>query len=497
MTAPRRGARPWLALWCLWLGCADDAPADGASAQALLGPALAVGTQLLVVDGANERAHWYAADADTARDAHLRSVDVPANPRSLLAREGHDDEALLLADGLRGVEQGATLSRLTADGEVVPFALGEAFDAVAQDPAGRFAVAFHRKGSDQLVFGAQQLAVVDLEEGEGRAHALAAPAGLPGVVAVSPELTLDDDSTAHVVAVGSPAHVALLGLDSLEARVRVVQLTGLTREPLSEPEQLLFDAARGRLLVRASHVDDLFVLKLRPAQERGDTPLVDVEQWPAGPQPSDLEPCGPAGDHIAVLTDGGRALWIFPDDGANPERIALAQAADQALSVPNGEGIDLLLYRSGSPWVGLARFTESSGAVPDIGYLRLDAPVQSVVELEGQPRALLVHDNTLVSVLDLERGERRLVNLRTGLQAAVQAPGLEVLWLGAPGQHLAAAVDLRDATSREVLLDAPIDQLVLVHEAERAIVIHPGGSMTWLDALVPSRETAVRVAAAR
>jgi hypothetical protein len=69
------------------------------------------------------------------------------------------------------------------------------------------------------------------------------------------------------------------------------------------------------------------------------------------------------------------------------------------------------------------------------------------------------------------------------------------VWIAPPGGELLTRLDSRRGTRVELQLDAPIARLVLVPEADRAVVVHAGAALelSVIEAGSPAADTIVHL----
>jgi len=491
--------------------CDDDDSDDDAqeSATASLAMPTAIGASLLVVDMEADEALILDVEAAVATGgagvSPIERVRLPGEPLATYTRNG-SSAALVLAAGLRGVGQGAVLVQVREDATHTSHALGGAFTAVEQSADGRFAIAYHRQGGSEVVFSPGELAVVDLDTDDpsARSVALALPGGAPLSVHMSPPMRVDGE-TVHIAAIPSDNHVTLLDLGHLDGPEIVVQLGTPTGEGRVTPEQVVFDAAGGRVLVRAIDSDDLFVLTLEPADAGRDNRIWPaVEVLPAGSSPADIATFRSGDDtRVLAVSEDGPDVRVVTLPGGDDTAVPMDVDANRVLGFTDAEDRpQALLYRVSSAWAALADLDELELDPADhTRVLKLEQPVQDITPLPSQALAIVDHAPALLGVLDLIGGGEQLIAVHGAgtaqdggdTRVMIAEDDLASLWVGSVGQHLVGFVSLGNGRTGEVLLARPIASMAAVPQAGRVGVVHDDGSITLLDADTPGRQSAVRV----
>lgn len=488
----------------------DDSADDAAQEVVSLVLPVAAGPALLVIDEQAEEALVLDVEAAVAANAgtpeHIERILLPGTALATRSRNG-SDAALVLSGGLRGVGQGAVLMQVRKDGSSTSHALGGAFTAIEQSSDGRYAIAYYRQGGAEVVFSPNEFAVVDLDTAEPTAAriALALPGGAPLSVELSPPMQVDG-STYHLAAILSDNHVTLLDLGQLDGPEIVVQLGAATEEGSVTPEQIIFDSPGGRLLIRGSNSDDLFVLTLGPADANRESRLwPSVEVLPAGSAPSDMTTFETQGDTgVVAVSESGPDVRVVMLPGGQDVAVPMDVDANRIAGFSDADGQpQALLYRAGSAWAAL---TSLDGFELDPAaqtrVLELEQPVQTVTMLPSRSLAIVEHSPALLGLLDLVGGGEQLISAHaagvandgTGTRVLVADDAIDSLWVGSAGQHLVGFVVLHSGRTGEVLLAAPMTTMTAVPDAGRLAVMHDDGSITLFDTDSPSRQTAVRVA---
>lgn len=501
-------------LGCLALfACGDTDDNDGEdatrndSAVVTLSHPVAMGDHLLLLEADED---WLQiVDASESAPRPERHA-LPPGAWHAEARRGDHGHALVLSEGLRGVDEDAALTRVDAEGKQVRHRLASAFDSIAQDADGQFAVAYHGLAPRRVVFSPNAIAVIRLDADEDAAThlSLRSPGGAPLALHVSPPLrprtpaeSARADGTLRFVVALSHNHVSLLDLSSPDLGELDVQLGGNGAEGEVTPTQLAFDADAGRMYVRCDGSDDIFVLTILSEQPDGSAgPWVEVAQVSGGASPTDMARLdSPDGSQLLVTSGEHSALRLV-----DPEALASQVVpADGDHSHVFGHGGGAVLYRPGSDRVGLiatgadgaARFAADPAA--HMRSLRLDAPVERVDALGRDGLALVEHGPALFGVLDPRTGSELLLGLRSEAAVLVHAAAADALWFYTPGDHLIGHLALASGRTGEVLLDAPVVVAGLVPQAGRIALAHPDGTLTLVDTGDASRETAVQVPAAQ
>lgn len=484
-------------LWCsavlvsLFCACNSDEQDSSNDVGGVLGPAVAIGEHALILRPQDDSALLVDATASVADGNGVTRVVLPANPAWLAEREGVD-EALVLSEGRRGVNEPAVLSVVDADGALRNYEVGAPFTGLAQDGSGDVAVLYFRQGAETVLFSPNEIAVVDLDGEQVTRRSLPTEGGAPLDVIVSPTLSVGDGSV-QLAVVLTRAYVTLLDVERPMRAPITVQLSQATGDAATVPTRVAFSRERGQLFVVGEGSDDLFVLTLGPPAEDADNRFgVQVEQLAAA-APSDVLAFEDAGAQAWVTAPGSAQLLALNVGDRSRQTVELSSPASELLGYVGNDGIQrALLFSVGSDMVTFAD-AESIADSTRLETLQLAQPVQRAVDLVEQGRVIFEHGDATLSVVDVWNRNSALLSANGSLDNAVYDEQLGSVWLARPSDNLVGVLSLAGGQPREVLLERPVERLLTVPAAGRVVAVHnsPEPSLTLLDAADPDFEQAL------
>jgi hypothetical protein len=384
--------------------------------------------------------------------------------------------------------------------------------SLAVDPEGRFVVAYAGEADVAFVQNPNELLLIDA----GRAAAADNPApvtlrsfgGRPRGLHFAPPLGLPGGAR-RLLVVRTEQDVALVDLEAPGAGEITVRLTGGGAKPtpagvaVTDGEPGRDDDAR--VAVRLEGDPNVVVLSFEPSEPGASAhafrPVPNVVA--AGGVPAEVAFVRTdAGERLAALVPSRRSLELAdPATGVTTE-VDLGAPFDHLSLVTaelaqGGAGDVALVWSSAAAEVALVRLGRSAGApYRSVERLALAQPVASVRDVGGANRhrkVLASADGRDLAVLDLAaRTASPLVAARAGAAVSVSPDG-ERAWVRAPGSPELAVVDLAGLRPRNLLLDAPVDEVFEVARpgaAPALVAVHPYGSLTLLDARDPDPRAA-------
>jgi hypothetical protein len=514
------------AVLCLCLfGCGDQTEFvhTGVNASAL---PIALDTQLVFVDGSNQRA--YLLDAAKARpDATAKRVELPAGAslserrRERLCTEGNavaadctvvrHDEALILCAGQRGgPEQDAEQAALVAidgAGKSRTYSLGTTpFNTLEQSDDGRYAVLYRSgKDSSRTLNNPNELVVVDLDKAPDEEDAVTrkTPDGLGHTltrVIVSPSMRIAKEDR-RLLVVLSAAEVTLFDLNHLDRRATIVQLDE-TR--LINPVQVLFGNPNPTLYVRAANSDNIFMFRF---EMQGDNPggndfRPTINPIGGGSGPRDMVLFGEGVDErlLVIAENSSQALVIDPSSSKTtalklampPQHIVLFTASSPRDAQTRTRAV---LYADNRNSVTFLDLNDLADSPEDkLEVLPLENPIASMISLVDENELVFLHAQG-VTLLNLAERTLTPISASGALSGAIFDPLHKRLWVGPAGTPWVGTLDLETGKTDEIRLDADIRAIVPMIEAKRLAVLHGSelGYVTFLDLDNPTRDSAVSV----
>ncbi len=472
--------------------CACSRDTDDAHTWALHA---AAGRRLALVDVAGEELRLF--DVATPNGGlPSRGTELPPAPYAIWAREGESHDVLVATAGAPDDDdEPPALVASSPDGSARRHRIAAPYTALAQTEDGRYAVAHFDAGARDVVASAAQLAVIDLEQKHNGAHEVSFELdGQPwSALWLTPELQLDGRAL-HLAVASFERYLGLLALGRPGDGPRFVALTGDRGRP-ARVTQLVWLPSEGRLAWIAEGLDDLFVLTLRSSSDAGGYAL-DVAQFPAGSSPSALAVAElDAGRVLLVLGGAGRELRALdPGTGRGP-LLELDDAAS-AIAACSPGCAHALLYTPGETSVVLVDAARAAAGERDaLRAVRMPAKVRSVAIANHESRAICVLEGGQLAWVDLDAGTLHSVALGQAGASSMQLARDGSLWFAPAGQDLVTRLEPWSGARAEVQLEAPIARLVLVPDAERAVIIHNhvGLALSVIDAKAPARDSVLYV----
>ncbi len=509
----RTPALIFCALTSTFVGCGDrEIPLE--SSVEWLGSALAIDDSLVMIDHGSDRAFVLSLDP-LASEATI--VNLPTDPQKMVHREQTSEEqvseVLVLSRGRRMSTQAdadpSVLSAIDADGDIRKYTLGNPFDEIAQSEDGRYAVMFRTGAADRLLENLNEIAIVDLEadpgdDGAVTRRSLRSFGDSPAQVVFSPEMEILGEER-RLAVIMSSRNVTLIDLNHLDRQETTVQLTQ-PGAPAVTPTQVVFSATEPKLYVRGRTADDLFVFDLtaRPggseSEVEGEDPHNDfrptLNQLGVGTAPSDMALYGEgSASRLLTLTDGGVRAVVVDTRTGRPTTVALPTTAESILlfeaASPHDDSIAqrALVYRNETTtltFIDLEDIEERGER--NVDTLSLDQTIIRLLPMGNEPRVLVVHE-TGVSIVDLASRTVAPITASVQLQDALFDGESRRLWIGPRGQSWVGMLDVETGEPGELLLDAPIEQLVPVFDAGLLAVVHPSqaGYVSVIDVDHPER----------
>jgi hypothetical protein len=363
-----------------------------------------------------------------------------------------------------------------------------------QTDDGRYAVAHFAPGPREAAASAAQVAVIDLEARGAATEVGFELDGQPwSELWLTPALQLDGGAL-HLAVASFDRHVGVLALEHPQERPQFVALTGDDARA-ARASQLVWLPRQARLAFIAQGLDDVFVVTLQSSTDaRGHA--LDVAQFAAGSSPSALALAEPGQTAVLlVLADAGRELRVL-DPGSGQGPLLELDDPASAIAACSPSCAHALLYTPGTSSATLVDAALAVAGDPEaLRPLRLSGPIARVMIADDQSHAYCVHEDGSLTWIDLDAGTLQAVALGAGDGSAVQLADDGSLWIAPAGQDLVTRIDPASRARAELQLDAPIGSLVLVPEAERAVVIHEGArlALSVLDGAAPAHDSLVYV----
>jgi hypothetical protein len=482
----------------------------------LTGEPVALDERLLLISGPSRTG--YLLDVVSAKPkAAATLVELPYGALRAVRRNGKDhDEALVICAGRRdSAEKRAepsTLAVIASDGDVRKYELGATpFDTLVQSDDGRYAVLYRdSEAGGRTLQNVNELVVVDLERQPSDDGAVTSktPEGLAHAfetALISPQLPIAGENRRLLVLL-SAAEITLFDLNHIERRGTIVEL-GEGEGRMPKPTQVLFGENEPVMYVRGDNANDVFVFRLE--ERTGSATLNDfrptLNPLGAGQAPRDMALFGaPDAPQVFVVGHSAEARSIDPRSGKT-QVVTLPGPADHILMFKGISPKDntpeknrALVYGEGSQSLMFVD-VDSLRERPDrsLESLQITQPVTSVIEID-QPNAV-IRPNTVIlthaqgiTLLDLEQRSATPIAANGQLEGALFDGKTSRLWVATKADTWVGTLDLASGETGEVLLDAPVQNLVPFFDAGKLAIVHPSqlGYVTVLDTHEPSRDHA-------
>ncbi len=366
-----------------------------------------------------------------AEGAAVQRLEMRRNARAA-ALSASRTQLLVLSDGQEAVrkrqqEQEPGLSVLGLDGQGRArverfYPLPGAFDRLATSADGKYAAAYHGDTAGAAGAGVFQnpneVALLDLSLPAGgdnpRLHTLRSFGAAPLGVVFSPSMTVPQpQGTARTLAVVlATGQVSLLDMSHPGRDEITVPLALRDSSATVTPREVLFSTATATLFVRASGSSDPYALSLlaRPAAESTDNDFtVHINQPSSGKTVLDMILFSDKGKDLLLTANASGDLSVIQAATSEHAVIALGEAVDTILAVPEDEPTVALIYSAAQPRarvhvLQLAGVQKALGA--NLVSRNLSQPVRQLVATPAGDQALAIHDDqrSVVSVLDLVSG---------------------------------------------------------------------------------------------
>ena len=473
------------------LGCSTsddtDAQPDAAVHRAQIDAYAVAGTQLAILDAADDALLRYELDTP-ANTVRAKRVALPPNPVTLTTRTGEHAEWLVRCAGLRGVDEPMQLVAMDLRGKLRSYALSAPYTSMEQTRDGRFAVLRFEQGARSTAFPPAQVAVVDLTS-KAKPHETTVQLGgaAPDAWRLAPPMAIGD-GTRHFALASGAQQVALLDLEAPEVEPLRVTLSG---DPAlaKHVTAAAFDAERGRIALLSEDLDDVVLLELRAdaSAKRGYT--LDVANLAAGRGPSALT-FTRDGSLVVLTNDGTTLLTLAAQTGARNEHALQARA--QALAACT-DCAYALLYAALSREATLVKLDDAvAGEADALKSLQLAEPVTQFIQSGDTGHVGCLHDAGALTWFDLYDGSVFPLGISAADARAATAADDGALWFAPEGSPLLAHYDAERGALTEVLLRAPVAGFALVPKAGVAVVLHESKSIGFT--LVPDTEPSFEAA---
>ncbi len=482
----------------------------------VIGP-VALGTQVAFV----ERAYPTAFLIDPADPALRPRLVALAKDPAVVVRRAGQDELLVLSRGERG---DTGLPPLPAELAVIPadakqparvVKLASRFNALDQSIDGRIAIAHFTKDSKraEALFNPNEIAIIDLGSMTVVPRTIRSFGSLPLAVVFSPRMTLGQ-SERSVAVILSDNYITVLDLDHLDRSEITVPLTLPNDKRTVLPRQVLFDAKKATIYVRADAANDVYALRLEPALIMGATDNdfhLALTLLAAGTRPSDMARYDSIdGSRLVVTAAGSNDVFVIDVDSSLTTRIPLGISADHVTlfdAVAPGDAkvrtrALIVGTAAESPQIAFLNLdhVEQQGA-RNLGTLSLGAGAVGLQVLPDRNQAVVLHRSVAgapgMTVVDLAHQTAAPIFAEAPVSGVTRgAPGSEMLWIAAMNSNRLGFLGLTNLTAGEVRLDAVVQGVVVLAKSNdghsRVVAIHQGegGDITVLDADKPERATA-------
>lgn len=504
----------WIMGGLLLMAAACGGSGDFDEPVVLTGDPVALDSHLLLISGGARKGFLLDVATPTPKAA-ATVVELPFGAL-LAARQNAHDAALVVCTGRRdSLEERAepsTLAVIESDGTVRNYELGATpFDTLVQSADGRYAVLYRAtdKGGRTLQ-NVNELVVVDLDKPEGDDTAVTSktPEGLAHAFTralITTPLSIAGE-TRQLLVLLSSAEITLFDLNHVDRRGTIVELgEGEGRMPM--PTQVLFGADEPVLYVRGDNANDVFVFRLEARAQEGD--LNDfrptLNPLGAGNAPRDMALFGPSdAPDVFVVGQSSEARAIDPRSG----KTQVATLPGPADHIRVFQGISpkdtqmktrALVYGEKSQTLA---FVDVDGLRerPDrsIESLQITQPVTSVIEINrpdgmvDRPKPLVLTHAQGITLLDVEQRSATPIAANGQLEGALYDSKTQRLWVATKADTWVGTLDLVSGETGEVLLDAPVQNLVPFFNVGKLAIVHNNalGYVTVLDTSEPSRDTA-------
>lgn len=467
---------------------------------------------LVFVDTLGHRALLLDASADRPA-ANAKQVALPYGPTHAEQRHGKE-QALVLCAGLRSTAtadaEPAALAVVSRQGEVTSYELGTTpFDTLVQSDDGRYAALF-RTGTngDRLLNNANELVIVDLDKKPSEKLAVThkTPPSFGHTLKTalfSPEMRIAEEDR-RLLIVLSAAEVTIIDLNHLDGRRETTVQIGGDENRNIDPAQVLFGVGEPTLYIRGNGSDDIFVFRLEPQENPGGNDFrPTINELGGGLAPRDIALFGEPQDPRLLIAAQNSAQAIIVDPSSSKSTsIALPIAVNRVLLYEASSPTDseqrprALIWGNGGTSVAFLDLDDvEDRRARNLEMLRLDNPISSTIPLLDQDKVVLVHQGSGMSLLDLAQRTAAPITSTADLGNALFDATASRLWVGPSGQSRIDTLDLESGKTDELLLDAPIAELVSLFDIGKLAAVHASsvGYVTLIDAAHPGRENAASV----
>jgi hypothetical protein len=490
----------WLGL--AWAGCSSDAEVTLPQASR----ALAVEDGLLFLDDFKPVA--YLLDVERERPT-VRRLELPEGERTGFARPGAErDEALVLTSGVDGgrergeltAEVRAHLVAIDATGERARYELPSRFSRLTLSDDGRYAVVHAPEAGFSIGTG---IAVVDLDAPFSKGtnprslNVTSLDGQAPPRFIFSDEVDAAGEKRRFLLSLATN-YINILDLGHLDRGEVTIPLTLPGESRSLVPNTVAFDG--DQIYVQSLGATDILVVQLTatPLDVNSHGFETSLLALPTGHDLLGMLIVG-QGDEKRVIALGNGVISVIDPRTSAAQTLSVSGRYDSGTlfdaRAPNDDEIRAraLLYGVADNRVAFVDVRGlGQGGASAIEEVAVSDYVRRVDPLIERGYAVLGHDSSQVSLLDLER--RTATPLSLG--ASVARTYLDVerarLWLSTDDGRL-GTVDLGALVPEEILLDAPARSFVPMRgQRARIAVVHgaESGFVTLLDAEAPSRSTA-------
>jgi len=490
---------------------------------------IALENHLVFIDQEENTAYLLEAVRSNPSPKPLR-VQLPPNPIQAMQRKGSDnDELLLLCMGQEESEEEdrvpPTLVVLNGKGIDRSYELTARFTGLISSADGRYAFLFFMNPNpqtldevdslvsfsnqfDPLISFTNQVAFIDLNQDPKAGQNPVLPRlnsdddSIPSSVAFSQKFAIGD-KTHRLAVVLFDAQISILDLDYLkERRATSIPLEGVT------PEQILFGEEDSKIYVRGSSSSEIYVVLLTPNPNNTDTEGNDFSAslniLGAGQQPTDMALYQDNGKtKLLAISAGGKKAVVLDTSSGKRSEIPFTIQANRILmykaKAPHDDYVEkrALLYQENENGTAIA-FLDIEGLEE-----RLERNLESVQLNNSYNSTTILKENHLLMLTD-NQSSLSLLNLPERTVSPAVTPNIREiipdlqsnkLWLTPDYQKKIGFLDLKTMEPGEVRLDAEVTRIIPLTSGKnkRIAILHPGtvGYLTLLDAVAPSRDTAV------
>jgi hypothetical protein len=502
-------------------GCGDDRPPYYDSAPDIVGPVAAEG-RFLYLDRTTST--LLALTPDFGRDGLSLGIERAAlgeRPTRLwLSPDG------TFAFTINGGDQ--TLSVVEMGSlEVISLELPSDYDALTLDPAGRFVVAHYADASsggsgDSVFVNQNEITIfdlnpdgdadIDLDEVTSRVLSLrSSPLGFD----FAPPFAIDG-VTHHLLVVRADSALALVDMTA-ESEVDLQRRLFFVPEDSPKrvfPARVIFgdddpaDDFDTRFWVLATGAQDIYEVALLPPGPEDETQLaISLNQFPAGPSPTDMLRFYDADGNEKLLVANGTGRELTVVDVATGAALSLDVAWSVSRILPfelvdeESQALEqwALLYTPGANVIAFANLeTIEARGTRALSSLALSRPVARFEQLEGGAgdKIVAIHSGgNAISVVDLARrydiplpGTATLANTAFSLDGAH-------LYTTVAEVSVLAMIELANGHPSQLDLSEPGGAIAVLAEPQVILVDHGAaeGRVTLLSGVEPSAEGALTV----